>query len=172
MIQTSKVEGAANQWRKVPTNCSKGRTRRSSAAHIFRKFINLKHCNWNLWERERERERVRVLIIQEEEVTRAATRSLFFLKFEKASSSSYWKIDLEKKRIERTSRGAATGGVGSGVADAGEPAREKVSRRPYRRWYLGMRVACSPGVRLHATSVSRRFTADFRVYRPPYQTVL
>jgi hypothetical protein len=24
VIQTSKVEGAANQWRKVPTNCSKG----------------------------------------------------------------------------------------------------------------------------------------------------
>ncbi len=40
-------------------------------------------------ERERERVRVRVLIIQEEEVTRAATRSLFFFKFEKASSSSY-----------------------------------------------------------------------------------
>jgi len=31
-------------------------------------------------ERERERERVRALIIQEDEVTRAATGSLFFLK--------------------------------------------------------------------------------------------
>ncbi len=62
------------------------RTRGNCTEHIFRKFINLKHCNWNL----RERERVRVLIIQEEEATRAATRSFFFF-------FKVWKSQLFKQ---------------------------------------------------------------------------